>query len=442
MPLPKRPTPWSLNKSSDLLALSIGSAIGVGNFYYMPALFLNFGGLSVLLIHIVGLLVLGMTLLIAELIWSRWLQRPYTKSSGTVVSSLFWLPWIGVFASALITPAYIVDVAKLFLLSITSLFSNGALESGFRSNIESSGLSLYFGAFSLFSLSILVCSRKTAFLAKLMKILLLFTSLALISVATNIGRLWGWTGFFESLSWDYSRLDSSSISKIMNFSLFTLSAGLGIHYTFVYYATQEPLSQKGSSTLFPVNVAGWVVLGDLIASILSLIIVSPFAVGAKLRAPAFPVVLILDWVPQILVSGAGGKYWVMIYLLGLGAAGFASLLSLINFLVFTLEKSTEWSRKKSVLHIFLVGIVLIAIPLFPKLSEILMDLGSNVLIPLSASSLAFMVGWKMPRKAQEQNFGRGYFLDELFTVWRLSIRYLVPITLLIITLQSTRALFI
>jgi SNF family Na+-dependent transporter len=77
-------------------------------------------------------------------------------------------------------------------------------------------------------------------------------------------------------------------------------------------------------------------------------------------------------------------------------------------------------------HIYVLVLLLAGAPLVPALAAIMDKVGSVVLLPLSALSIAVAVGWFMPQAAQRQILGRGPLLDGFFLLWRPCIRYLTP----------------
>ena len=440
----RKPTPWSLDQPSDLVPLAVGSAVGIGNFYVIPSLVLGKGGLIMVAVHLLGLFFLGSSLLLAEFLWSRWLLRPYLESFAAVSRNLAFVPLLTYLAVALILPSYIVELGRLLLLTMISIRESGFVPSGARAHIESNFFLSYIGAFVVLAISCALTLRAPSRTARLMKLLVATSFSCWTFVAFKILSGWGNTGLSQILEWDSDHVNFDSVFRTLGFSLFTLSAGMGVMYTFTYYASQAPLSSetrslpfwKRSGTL--IRAVRWVVLGDFLSSLLCLVIVSPFAQSLSALQMAGEsknvdsLLLILDWVPQILVhTRLASTFSANVFLIGLLAAGFASAISLLDLMAFTLERELRWSRRRAVGHVFVLGLLMILLPLAPYMGRLLSWVGADLLLPVSAIFLCFAVGWKMPFRAQQSIWGRGLLLDPLHRIWRLSVRYLVPGFLLI-----------
>lgn len=430
----KKPTPWSLDRRRDLVPLVVGSAVGVGNFFALPSLVLYSGGVKVFLFHIVCLILLGTPLVVAEFLWSRWLLRPYARAWSVTGRSTSWLGALAYVAVAFIASTYLMELGRLVVVGLRWVVEGGYPVPAFRQRLTLDGRWIaYLGGAGLLTLIAWLGHGPPRTLARSMRTCLVMAFSAWLFLSVWVIQGWGTRGLGRLLYWDSRALDIGVVTENLALSLFSLSAGLGILYSFVYYASLVPHreSAEWSWSGRILKTAGWILLGDLLASMASLICVSPFGLGAvgpdvAPESRQSSAQLLLDWLPQIFVNKEGGKAMTGLLFLSLLSAGVAAFLSLFDLAVFALERELHWTRRKSVMHAYVLGLVLLALPLVPGVEMRLDAIGSGFLLPLSAGAIAWAVGWKMPLKAQQSLFGRGLILDPLFLLWRVSIRYLVP----------------
>jgi NSS family neurotransmitter:Na+ symporter len=442
-----KPTPWSLHRTRDVLSLVAGSALGIGNFFAIPSLVLYSGGAISLITHFVGLLVLGATLLVGEIVWSRWLLRPYWQSYQVFKKYKTWLfPFFSILAIVLIIPHYISDLGHILLLFVQSSLTRViGLDAWVVQGAEEQILRLVMSVL-IASLCYITLRAYPAKLARLFFFLVMISLVSFLMVCFGIWSQWGPGQFTNLLYWDESRVNMDSIFKNFVFSLFTLSAGFGVVYHFFYYGSHKSIqnedAQTGSFWKKPGGIfrlVGWVFLLDVLMSLLSLVMISPFA-NSELEKVAMyrnseshlsnhfvsSEILVLDWVPLVLSRAKGGEYLEGCLYFGLLLSGFASALSLLELCVFSFESELSWSRRKSAFHVWGFLVIALSTTFIPQFANGMRIVGAEFFLPLSCLILCLLVGWRMPRRYQVQIIGRGLLLDRVFELWRFSIRYLTP----------------
>jgi NSS family neurotransmitter:Na+ symporter len=442
----QKPTPWSLWRSRDVFTLVVGSALGIGNFFAIPSLVLYSGGAISLITHFMGLLVLGSTLLVGEIIWSRWLLRPYWNSYQVFKVNRPWLvPVFSFLAIVLIVPPYLSDLGYILFLFSQSTMTRllGAqpwIVQGFEEQLVR-----FLGTCLVSLVTFFTLKLSPAKLGRLFFLLVMLTLVCVSVVCTGIIFHWGFENISLVLYWDDSKVSIRSLYKNLVFSLFTLSAGFGVIYHYFYYASQKPIIGESDENMgFWKKPGGifvlvaWVLVLDLFMSVCSLIMISPFATSELQKMSLYSGggsdgghfvnadTLILDWVPLVLSRASGGEYLEGCLYLGLLAAGMAAVVSLLDLCVFSFEKEMSWSRNKSARHVLVLIFLSLGITLLTPLSNFLKFLGAEIFLPVSSLILCFLVGWRMPKRFQRQIVGRGLMLDRVFDLWRVSIRYLTP----------------
>jgi NSS family neurotransmitter:Na+ symporter len=429
-----RPNLWSLRSSGDLLALALGSAVGIGSFSVLPALVFYKGGLAVIVLHVLSLLLLGLPVIIAELIWGRWLLRPFSQSFRAVSPNLGWVPLLSTAAILFVAPPYYMELGRIGCVLGESLLGGITTWEGVHLRIEAAQMRSFFATVALLTLCALACMGPTARIARIVRGLLAFAFPSWIFLTAWVVASWGIEGLQRLFYWPSQLPPWPIFLQVTTFSLFSLSAGMGVLFNYVYYASQAPVGGKpgadtgvGRSGLL-LKTALLVLAGDLFSSFAALAILSPYGWGnlGPEAQGVLPAELVFERIPQVLSSGRGSIGLASLHFAALLAAGSASAISLFDWAVFNLEREMRWSRRRTVAHIWVLGLCLASFPLVPYLSSEMEALGMTYFLPLSALFISIAVGWRMPRKAQQLIFGRGLVLDRVFLLWRFSIRFLTP----------------
>ncbi len=432
------PNHWSLARQHQVIYLALGSAMGIGNLVIFPSLLARYGILSVFFLHLMMLLVFSLPLMLAEMIWSRWLQRSLAESfrSIGIIGALIWpiivLAWIDV------TPGYLIELGRLISELVEPWWAfQDRLATWIGGSVSAARSLVSYGmAMILMAVSLMFCVLPKRRLVRLFRILcfgVLASALILIG-----GILAGttWSGDYSGVfALEFRRLNEGALLEIFTYSLFTLSAALGIHYTFVFYGSQKassPRSREGfwKSPGSLLRLAAWVTLGDVIFSILAaLLLVSYLGSNLYLGSEhdfSHPEFFVLHAFPQILLRLKAGFFFYSLYLFLLLAAGFMALLSLIDVALLTIEKELKMHRWGAALLVGFLLALLSAAPLIPVVREWVSDFGQGFLLPIAALLWSLVAGWGMPRRAQASLIGRGPILDGILLLWRFIVRWLLP----------------
>ncbi len=438
--LRKVPNRYSLARPEHMFLLALGSAIGIGNLLVLPPLMARYGVSSVFLTHLFLLFFVALPLVLSEMLWSRWLQRSLGQSFELVprIGKLIWgiiiLLWID------LTPSYLVEYSRI-LLSLFRFHWQQPVEmylGQIHNDSVGEALTIYLvaacaivvGTFvvSMTKLRLILLYRWGLGFVGLALLLLLGVLLANVDVSFVASRI-------QIL--DFSRFGVDPLMEILTYSLFSMSVGIGIYFAYVFYGSQASSNHETASRFWqrPGNLFRMifrVFAVDLLFSILALFLLMPHlnsngnyvAVSEEILSPEyFAVFLFPRYLASIVDVGviATVAYYVIILV-----AGFFSLVSLIDVAFWTFDFELKLSRlRKQLLLVFLL-VLLLAAPLLPLIRELVSDFGSGVLLPISALCWSLAAGWVIPRKVQSMLFGRGPRLDGLFTLWRFSVRWLLP----------------
>jgi len=251
-------------------------------------------------------------------------------------------------------------------------------------------------------------------------------------------------GFGKALAFmfepDWSKINSEAIVRAVGHAFFTLSIGIG---TMVTYAA----SMSHKQSVF--KAAMWVTLLDtLIALIAGVMIYSfIFEYGAE---PGQGPGLVFKTLPIVLSQmGTTGIIISIIFFLALAFAGLTSAISLTEPAVEYFIQRFHWSRLKSVIIntslYFIVGVGAILSytkeygstfsiggkPLFDAL-EFTTD---SILLPLGGLAVAIFVGYVLSEKNREELI-KNQVNPVIYKVWLFSLRYIAPLAIVFMMLNS------
>lgn len=428
-----------------------GSAIGLGTLWKVPYVIGKNGGGLFVLIYILCLLLIGTPVFIAELILGRKSQRAAVSTFANLGNNVsFWKStgWIGVFTSFLLMSYYSVVAGwglNYLLMALTPASlerAPGELLQVFRVLEKSGDITLLWHLlFTGLSVALVYQGVKEGieYWSKYMTSALFFMLLGLCLYGMGLD------GFGQALQFifspDFSKLKPSGALEALGLSFFTLSVGQGIMITYgSYMRRSEDIPRTG--IIISAAIVGISILSGL--TIFPII----FTFG---QSPSGGEGLVFQTLPTLFSQMKGS---LLIATLFFTLFTFAALTSAMAFIEVVAANSMDlwgWTRKKAVLLAGL-GTFVVGIPsalshstvLFPNWQEIFgmtflqtMDaLVSTWLLSVGGLLVALFTGWKLERAIAKEEFLSGTRLPWLFTPWFFFIRWIAPIAILLIILQS------
>ena len=249
-------------------------------------------------------------------------------------------------------------------------------------------------------------------------------------------------GFSQAFSFmfsvDWSKINADIIIIAIGHAFFTLSLGMGAIMT---YSASLP----ENSNLF--KNALWVALLDTSIALIAGLVLFTF-VFHNGAAPSQGPGLVFMSLPVAFHSlGSVGYILAVLFFLALAFAGFTSAVSLLEPMVqFAIDKF-RWSRLKSSvmmgLAFYLIGIVAL-LSNTEQFSEMLTFGSRNffdtldhittaIMLPFAGFVMAIFVGFVVEKSCIEATLKKP--LGFAFEWWYFSLRYLVPIALIVVALS-------
>lgn len=429
---------------------TIGAAVGLGNIWRFSYVAGENGGAVFLFVYLVCVLLVGLPLVIAELSLGRRAQGDAVAAFELVDNGGPWryLGWIGVAASILILSYYAVIAGwalKYFIGAATgSLWTTAEAGFGafFNKFIADRGEPIGWQAAMLAAAMFTVAGGVQRGIERinrwLMPMLVVIIG-ALAAYALFLPNAGAGVRFLFAPDWSVLGKPTVYVAALGQ-AFFSLGIGMAV---FVTYGSYMPRTFSLPSS------AAAIAFGDSLFAIIAGLAIFPAVFSFGVDPTAGPELAFIT-LPQTFLAMPGGRIIGAVFFLLLSAAAFTSMVALlevpVSMAVHRLNLQ-RWSASA------IVGGVVFAVGVpsamsFGALAHIhigrhgildAIDAGvSNFLLPIGGVLVALFVGWRMKRADSLREAD----LDgsRLGLAWLWLLRFLVPVTILVILLQSAGTL--
>ncbi|MCI5051955.1 MAG: sodium-dependent transporter [Simkaniaceae bacterium] len=441
---------WS-SKLGFIMA-AIGSAIGLGILWKFPYTVGQNGGGLFLLMYLVCVLLVGLPLFVAELVMGRGAQRASVGAFDVLykVGSAWRLSGVlGALASFLIMSFYSVIAGwgmSYILMSLVGFYQGlGQDEIGevFYRLSHSGEISLFWHlCFTLVTMGVVYSGVRKGieYWSNIMVRIFLVLMVGLFLFAMTLD------GFHEAARFiftpDSSKFTVSGAIEALGLAFWTLSIGQGIMISYGSYMRSDQNIVK---------MAGIVGGSVLAVACLSSLMIFPVVFTFGLE-PSAGSGLVFQTLPYLFAKLPGSMVISTVFFSLFVFTALTSSIPLVEVPATNLMELYGISRNKAV-TIVGAGTFLVGIPsaysasggVFPFWGEIygmnFLDTVNQVvstwIIPVGGLLLALFVGWVMPREVAFTEFMKGQKGTWFFKPWFFFMRYVVPLTIIIIILQTS-----
>jgi NSS family neurotransmitter:Na+ symporter len=430
------------SKIAFILAAT-GSAIGLGNIWRFPMMVGKSGGAVFVFVYILAVILIGFTVMLAELIIGRHAQKNPVGAIEHIKPRSPWklIGYLGILTGICILSYYSVVAgwAVGYLVKTGSGAFSGEVTSQLTERIFTEFSANPFQVLLFFVIIIGITTfiisrgvkggieRWTKVLMPLLFILIVFLA---IRALTLPGASRGLSFYLKP---DFSKLNGTVVLFALGQAFFSLSLGMGAMIT---YGSYIPKSDN------LVSSAGWVCFSDTLVAILAGIIIFPTLFAIPGIAPTAGSGLVFKVFPLIFSKIPGGTIFGTFFFLLLSVAALTSTISLLEVPVAYLVDERNWSRKKAAGIIGLLSFVL-GVPsalssggmkFFTKIDfqgKIDFFFG-NISLAFGAFLICIFMGyiWGVRKAFQEVFSGNPRF--KLKPLWAFSIKFLSPVAIIII----------
>ena len=405
------------SKLGFILASS-GSAVGIGNIWKYPHMAGQNGGAAFTVVYLVCILVVGLSIVIAEFVIGRRTQLSPVGAFEKLApgTNWKWVGFLGVASAFVILSFYGVVggwIMKYIVISITGGFKElsgdpAAASSVFNNYINGTWSPIFFQVIFMTVCIWVIVNGVKGGIEKWSKIMmpLIIILLGMLAVRgmTLPGGMEGISFLFKPR---FEDLTASSVVLALGHSFFTLSLGMGTMITYGSY-----LGRKQNL----LNSALWVITLDTAIAMLAgvAIFTTVFALGAN---PAEGPGLIFVVLPSVFPQLDAGTLWGTLFFFLLFMAALTSAISILEVVTAYFIDQKGWTRKKATIRF---GLVITIVGAFCSFS---LGGGINITAFLGMSFFDFMdylsskymlpIGGMLTAIFILKKWGVNQFMDEL-----------------------------
>ncbi len=424
-----------------------GSAVGLGNIWKFPYITGEYGGGAFVLIYLITVLLIGFSIMIAEMLIG-YLGRRDTVTSFEELApkhkNLWKFGGFQALAGLFIMIFYSVVIGWIFNYIVTSLTylpsTVKEAESTFTTMLHSGfWTQLFYHTLSFAFITYVVHKGIKGGIEKLnfylMPALMIILG-GMFIYATTLG------GFSKAIEFmflpDWSKVTSEAFVVAVGHAFFTLSLGMGAIMT--YAASLE----KGANL---VKSAFWVVFLDTTIAIVAGLMLFTFLYQYGSGPAKGPGLVFISLPAAFYEMGILGNIFAVLFFIALAFAGLTSSVSLVEPMVQYFIDRFGWSRLKSSLS---MGFFFWFLGIFAILSNIdgakeFLTWGSKnffdwvdyvtaaIMLPLGGLIMAVFVGFVIPKSEVEKVVKPQ--LKWAYKPWYFSLRYITPVAMFVVMLS-------
>lgn len=415
-----------------------GSAIGLGNIWRFPYITGKFGGAAFVLIYLAVVLIIGMSVMLAEFVIGRNAQSDAVGSFRKLGGGAWPLVgWMGFFCGFVILSYYAViagwTVAYMFK-SLGGLMSEAAAGKAgdvFGAFVSDPVQSIAYHVVVMAITTGIIYKGISGGIEKCCKILMpaLFV-LLLVLIVRSVTLPGSGAGLEFYLKPDLSKITNQAILAAVGQGFFSLSLGMGCMITYGSY-----LSKKE----YLPSIARTVVLLDTTVAILAGFVIFPAVFAFGIEPGAGPGLTFVT-LPAVFAKMPMGAIFSFAFFLLLFIAALTSAISLLEVVVTYCIDQLRWNRAKAAI-IMGTAIALLGIPSalsvgghIPQVAgKDFLDaadfITNNVIMPLGGIFISVFVGWIWADGAKAEITDNGKLAFPFYTVWLWICRVVAPVSI-------------
>jgi NSS family neurotransmitter:Na+ symporter len=432
-----------------LLAAAAGSAVGLGNIWKFPYIAGKNGGAAFILVYLACILLIGLPVMLSEFVLGRKTQVNAVAAFEKIAPKK---PWylagaLSVSTAFIILSFYSIIAGWVFSYigrSVTGNLITVAPDnlSDYFGTIVSNPIEPLFWTFLVLAITTIIVilgvksgvekySKILMPLLVIIIIILMFRSLTLDGASKGVSFL---------LKPDFSLLTTRGVLEALGHAFYSLSLGMGIILTYGSYIDKKV-------NIF--SLAVQVTIADTLIALMAGLVIFPavFAYGFE---PKSGPSLIFITLPAVFKAMPFGRLFETLFFLLIGIAAITSTISLLEVVVSFFTEKFNVGRKKCTILVSL-AIFALSIPstlsfgiwsdvkIFGKNFFDLFDfIASNIFLPVGGILICIFVGWIWGSKnAVKEITSDGLYSFKFKKLYTIIIKYVAPISILIILLYST-----
>lgn len=424
-----------------------GSAVGLGNIWKFPYITGEYGGGAFVLIYLFTVLVIGFSIMIAEMLIGYMGRRDSVTSFEILAphhKQLWKYAGFQALAGLFIMIYYSVVIGWIFNYIVTSLSTlpstvaqaeqtfNTMLHADFWTQFE-------YHTVAFIGITYVLTKGIKGGIEKMNMILMPALMLILLGMFAYALTLDTFSQAFHFMfAPDWSKIDSEAFVTAVGHAFFTLSLGMGAMMT--YSASLE----KNSNI---VQAAFWVVFLDTTIAIVAGLMLFTFLYQYGAGPAKGPGLVFISLPAAFYEMGIIGNIFAVLFFIALAFAGLTSAVSLVEPMVQYFIDRFSWSRLKASI---MMGLFFYLIGIFAILSNIegaseYLTWGNKsffdwvdyvtaaIMLPIAGLIMAVFIGFVIEKSKVESIMKPQ--LGFAFEAWYFSLRYITPIAMFVVMLS-------
>ena len=434
-----------------IVLATAGSAVGLGNIWRFPFMTGQNGGAAFILVYFACVILLGIPGMVSEFIIGRRAQSNSAKAYGSIAGPRWrFIGYLGILTSTIILGFYAVVAGwclqYLYASLAGQLNGDAAYVVGYFKSFSEDPVRPCLWAIAFVLITHFVVSRGVndgiERASKLLMPLLLLLLLVLVVASCLLPGAGAGIEFL--LKPDFSKVSTNVFLEALGQAFFSLSLGTACLCTYASYF-------KSDTNLL--NSATQIALLDSAIAILAGLMIFPAAFSVGIQPDSGPSLIFIT-LPNVFQQAFGGMP-VLGYIIGVlfyALLVFAALTSTISMHEIGTAFFHEELKLPRQHAAWILTIVCMVIAVFCSLSVgtcrglqlfgmSLMDfcdfLTAQLMLPAGAFLTSIMTGWFVSQQVTHDEFTNGGVLKEsFFKAWLFSVRYIVPLCILLIFLHQ------
>lgn len=411
----------------------LGVAIGLGNFWRFPYMMGIFGGGAFLAIYVLVVVVIGVPAMLAELTLGRATRHgpvgafqaaglPAGKQIGgllfvgVAMAMTYYLVVLGwILAYLCLAIAWLFGVAQMRAESFAALHANWPLQ-------------MLFAALVAAAAGAVVSRGVRSGIERVSRVFLpLFGVLTVLLALWSVSLPGAGAGLAYIFTFDWQALTPLAVMAAVGQAFFSL--GLGGTFLVIYGSylpATAPLHYWALTT----------VGGDLLASLLGVLVIMPVAFAYGL-SPASGPALLFEVLPVAFQAMPAGPVFAVLFFLGLGAVAFLSGVAAVEVLVGSLHDLLGWPRRKTVWWV-VAALVLLGLPAMLSLDYIVWSdlVWGSTMQPVGSVAAMAAMAWGLGRTRVRRELALSGELPRWVNLWFAWVRWVIPIAVLLALLSG------
>lgn len=415
-----------------ILAL-LGVSIGLGNFWRFPYMMGMFGGGAFLLVYLIVVALVGIPAMLAELTLGRATRRgpmgAFIAAGMPAGRQMGVLLFLGVGMAMTYYLVVLGWILAFLVICVGWLIGLTQVDAGTFADVHANWpLQLLCSAAVAATAAAVVGRGVRQGIERISRVFLpLFGTLTVLLAAWAISLPGAVDGLRYLFTVDWNAITPLALMAAVGQAFFSL--GLGGTFL-VIYASYLPddasLPRRALSTA----------TGDVVASLLGVLVIMPVAFAFGLSPAAGPP-LLFEVMPAAFASMTGGAVFGVLFFLGLGCIAFLSGVAAVEVLVGSLVDARGWDRRRSVWWVCGV-LVLLGLPAMFSLDYLVWSdlLWGSTMQPVGSVFAVGALAWGLGRPAARAQLSTGAPLPRWFGLWFFWIRWVIPVAVIFALLSG------